>query len=74
MTVPSERYRALERTEEFLYSLLDPKKTPRVPKEVRESARSLLKHYPCAYYRDMLTIAVPEHYAKDLIEENPPIY
>ena len=74
MTIPSERYRSLERTEEFLYNLLDPKKTPRVPKEVRESARSLLKHYPCAYYRDMLTIAVPEHYAKNQIEDSHPLY
>lgn len=74
MTIPSERYRSLENTEEFLYNLLDPKKTPRVPKEVRESARSLLKHYPCAYYRDMLTIAIPEHYAKDQIEDSHPLY
>ena len=66
MTIPSERYRSLENTEEFLYNLLDPKKTPRVPKEVRDTARSLLKHYPCAYYRDMLTIAIPEHYSKEV--------
>lgn len=67
MTVPFERYKSLENTERFLYNLADPKKTPRIPKEVREQARSLLKHYPCAYYRDMLTVAVPEHYSKEFL-------
>lgn len=46
MTLPYERVNAVNRTREFLYSLLDPKQTPRVPKHIRETARSLLKHYP----------------------------
>lgn len=29
--------------------LLDPKKTPRVPKEVRQRAASCLRHYPSRY-------------------------
>lgn len=46
MTVPVERTNAVIQTEKFLLDLLDPKKTPRVPREVRVQARSLLKHYP----------------------------
>ena len=46
MTLPRERAWATIQTEEFLYSLLDPKKTPRVPKEVRKEAARLLRHYP----------------------------
>lgn len=67
MTVPFERYKCLENVEEFLYNLADPKKTARIPKEIREQARSLLKHYPSSYYREMLPVAVPEHYSKEFL-------
>lgn len=46
MTLPYERTNAVLRTEKFLLDLCDPKLTPRVPKGIREQARSLLKHYP----------------------------
>lgn len=46
MTMPDERYRAVEYAREFLYELLDPKKTPKIPSAVRQRARSILKHYP----------------------------
>lgn len=46
MTTPIERTNAVLRTEEFLYSLLDPKQTPRVSKSIRDEALSLLRHYP----------------------------
>jgi hypothetical protein len=55
MTVPVERTNAVLNTQEFLYSLLDPKKTPRVPKEIREQAHRLLRHYPTKF--DMDTIS-----------------
>jgi hypothetical protein len=55
MTVPVERTNAVIRTEKFLISLLDPKKTPRVPLSVRKDAKSLLRHYPSEF--DMNTIA-----------------
>ena len=41
MTVPRERANASMRTEDFLYDLLDPKKTPRVPKDIRKRAADL---------------------------------
>lgn len=46
MTLPDERYHAVVNTEFFLRSLTDPKITPRVPRLVRDRARSLLRHYP----------------------------
>lgn len=49
MTIPSERTRAVLNTEQFLVDLLDPKKTPRVPKDIRRRAGSLLRHYPSQY-------------------------
>lgn len=58
MTVPVERTNAVIHTGKFLYDLLDPKKTPRVPKDVRAQARRLLRHYPCEYH--MNTIAERE--------------
>lgn len=50
MTLPSERANAVKRARQFLYDLLDPKKTPRVPRAIRMQARSVLKHYPGDLY------------------------
>lgn len=49
MTMPRERTRAVQSVKDFLYTLLDPKKTPRVPSAVRKEAGRLLKHYPGTY-------------------------
>ena len=46
MTLPDERYRAVVQTTKFLTEILN---TPRVPKAIKEQARSLLRHYPSAY-------------------------
>jgi len=46
MTLPEEEARAIAATRTFLYALLDPRQTPRVPREVRQRARRVLKHYP----------------------------
>jgi len=46
MTLPEEEARAIAQVRTFLFSLLDPKQTPKVPKAVRQQARRVLKHYP----------------------------
>lgn len=46
MTLPHEEYMSLLNTKQFLLDLLDPQKTPKVPKKIRLKARSCLKHYP----------------------------
>lgn len=58
MTVPVERTNAVIYTEQFLVDLLDPKKTPRVPKSIRQQASRLLRHYPSRFH--METIAAKE--------------
>lgn len=60
MTLPDERYRAVKRTEQFLIDLCSPLRTPRVPREVRDRARSLLRHYPSGYDLERLAEAAPE--------------
>jgi hypothetical protein len=46
MTLPDERYRAVVQTQRFLLRLLT---TPRVPRAVKDEARSMLRHYPSDY-------------------------
>jgi hypothetical protein len=55
MTVPIERTNSVIHTREFLYSLLDAKVTPRVPKEIREQAHRLLRHYPTKFDMDLIS-------------------
>lgn len=55
MTLPFERTNALIRARRFLLDLLDPRKTPRVPREIRRGAADVLKHYPAEY--DIAVIA-----------------
>lgn len=66
MTIPVERTNAVINTEQFLLQLLDPKKTPRVPRYVRDRALHLLRHYPSKY--DMELIAKREDGAQEFIE------
>ena len=65
MTVPIERTNAVNWTREFMYELIDPKKTPRVPKAVRQRALHLLRHYPSEF--DMKLIADREDTQEDTI-------
>lgn len=46
MTTPPEMVQSIINASRFLYSLLDPQQTPRVPAAVRREARGRLKHYP----------------------------
>jgi hypothetical protein len=54
MTVPNERTQAVIYTEQFLKDLLDPKKTPRVPRAIRQRAGRLLRHYPGEFYMNII--------------------
>lgn len=62
MTLPNERRNAVDRAREFLRSLLDPKKTPRVPLAVRREARDVLKHYPAEWEMRIASKKVPEFF------------
>jgi hypothetical protein len=45
VTLPDERYRAVTQTKKFLEDILMGK-YKRIPKDVKERARSCLRHYP----------------------------
>jgi len=49
MTLPDERYRAVERTRQLLLNLINPEHTPRVPKLIRDEARYCLRHFPTTF-------------------------
>jgi hypothetical protein len=51
MTTPVERKNAVIYTEKFLLELL---RDQTLPDEVRERARSLLRHYPSEMYMDLI--------------------
>lgn len=59
MTLPDERYRALKYTQEFLRDLAVPSRSARVPKEVRQRALGLLRHYPSTWELDQLAQESP---------------
>lgn len=66
MTLPDERYRSLVQTKKFLLELLSPHTTPRVPKIIRQRASSLLRHWPDDYHLEMMTVDMPDHFAKQM--------
>ncbi len=60
MTLSDERYRALIYARDFMVDLLNPKVTPKVPKYVRQRARSVLRHYVTKYEIEMLARKSPK--------------
>jgi len=66
MTLPDERYRSLVRTKEFLIELMSSQDTPRVPKVIRQRARSLLRHWPDNYHLELMAREMPEYFAKEM--------
>ena len=60
MTLPDERYRAVVQTRRFLFDLCNPQHTPRVPKLIRDTARSMLRHYPSEYEMRMAAEGSPD--------------
>lgn len=49
MTLPYEEVNSMKAVRKFLHDLIDPSKTPRVPKAIRLRAHRLSKHYPMDY-------------------------
>ena len=65
MTLPDERYRAVQSAASFL-SRLAGGEYPRVPKAVREEARSILRHYPNTWDMDRAAATSPEVFQKQM--------
>lgn len=49
MTMPDEMFNAIRNARHFMMALMDPKQTPKIPKEIRKRARDRLKHFPSEY-------------------------
>ena len=60
MTLPDERYRAVDRTRQLLLNLINPAHTPRVPKIIREEASYCLRHFPTTFDMASAAEACPE--------------
>ena len=59
LTLPDERYRSVKWAEGFLKRLAGGHYA-RVPKAVRDEARSILRHYPSDYDMNRAASAAPE--------------
>ena len=66
MTLPDERYRAVQQAERLLKDLCSPSKTPRVPRMLRERAAGALRHYPARWDLDRAAEAAPHIFTKQL--------
>jgi hypothetical protein len=60
MTMPDERYRAMVEGLKLIQDLLIPAVTPRVPTQIRERARWIMRHHPSAYELTQLSRHIPE--------------
>lgn len=60
MTLPDERYRAVVQTRRFLLDLCNSQHTPRVPKLIRDTARSMLRHYPSDWDMNRAAESAPD--------------
>ena len=61
MTMPDERYRAVVQTQRFLLEILT---TPRVPKAIKDQARSCLRHYPSDWDMKRAAVGAPDVFAE----------
>lgn len=46
MSLRYEQHRALAYTRDLLYDLIDPRRSPRIPRVIRRRASACLRHYP----------------------------
>ena len=68
MTLPDERYRAVLQAQEFLIALSDSAITKRVPKELRQRARGILRHYPSQWDLDTVSRVCPDVFQQRMEE------
>ena len=68
MTMPDERFRAVLYAEEFLRALSDSSITKRIPKEIRQRARGILRHYPSTWDMQQAAEASPHVFAERMEE------
>lgn len=70
MTIPIERYYSIANAQDFMLDLMDPKKTPGIPKAIRRRAASCLRHYPSDCYLYEMAKHCPDLIQHPEIESN----
>lgn len=60
MTLPDERYRSLRQAKKLMEDLVDPGKSPRVPRIIRERALGALRHFPTDWELETMAKNSPE--------------
>jgi hypothetical protein len=60
MTLPDERYRSLRQAKKLMEDLVDPGKTPRVPRIIRDRALGALRHFPTDWELEKMADNSPE--------------
>jgi hypothetical protein len=68
MTLPDERYRAVNRTRQLLLNLVNPSHTPRVSKLIREEAKYCLRHFPTTFDMQVAAEQAPEVFQERMEE------
>ena len=66
MTLPDERYRAIKWAETFLTNIAHSSGYPRIPKHVRQEARSILRHFPSEWDLERLSRECPDVLQKQM--------
>lgn len=67
MTLPDERYRAVLYAKKFMEELIYDRKTyPRLPKNVRQRAAAVLKHYPSEWEMKRAAESAPHVFAESM--------
>ena len=56
--IPDPEYHSLKETYKFLCDITDPKKTPHIPKSLRDKANKCLRNYPVKRTLEELQVTV----------------
>lgn len=64
MTTPLERTRALQQAKELLEAILSSEEWPDLPTELRQQARTVLRHYPGQSDLRVLGKIAPAYFAR----------
>lgn len=66
MTLPDERYRAVQQARRLLEELSSPQLTPRVAQGIRDRARGALRHYPSDWDMQQVSELSPDVFQEQM--------
>ena len=69
MTTHEEMMRSIDSVHSFLFDLMNPQKTKRIPKEIRQRARRVVKHFPFSSDYMMQCLSSDQFASENICEE-----